>query len=66
MASADEQFNDTFESCPPEACEHCKGYAAIKKADGTQMSSWEWCQKFNICAATIDWDKIQETEGTPR
>jgi hypothetical protein len=22
------------------------------------MTSWEWCQQTNVCAATIDWEKV--------
>lgn len=38
---------------PPNPCQLCTGTESTGK-----MSSWEWCQQFNTCAATIDWDMV--------
>lgn len=46
------------EKCPDKPCDHCTGDSSIRKADGTRMSSWEWCQDMNVCSATIDWDEV--------
>lgn len=39
--------------CPPKPCDLCTGIAAMET-----MTSWEWCQRYNTCAATIDWEKV--------
>jgi len=28
--------------------------------DNRKLTSWEWCQMMDTCAATVDWDKITE------
>ena len=52
-----------FEPCPQTPCELCTGDSAEIKgrdADGNPvyLTSWEWCQRTNVCAATIDWDAV--------
>lgn len=42
--------------CPPNPCELCTG----KDAHGGD--SWEWCQRFKTCAATIDWEKVYHSD----
>lgn len=42
----------TYDPCPDTPCEFCKG----KAANG--LDSWLWCQQFNVCAATIDWEQL--------
>lgn len=54
--------------CPLLPCRYCfsGGPAAYKNPImddyGTLVhvreTSWEWCQRMDTCAATIDWDKI--------
>lgn len=52
-----------FEPCPQTPCESCTGDSAVVKnrdEDGKPvcMTSWEWCQRTNVCGATIDWEKV--------
>jgi len=45
--------------CPPNPCQFCTRNSACRVADGSRlMTSWEWCQEVNTCAATIDWDAV--------
>lgn len=46
--------------CPEKPCRFCKGDSAVRKGDGSRMSSWEWCQEMGTCACTVDWDAITE------
>lgn len=52
-----------FEPCPENPCEHCIGHAATpdrfdEAGNPVYLTSWEWCQRMNACAATIDWEKV--------
>jgi hypothetical protein len=48
-----------YEPCPPDPCEYCTGNSAVRDhEDGHLWTSWEWCQRMNACAATIDWERI--------
>lgn len=42
--------------CPAAPCQLCTG---VPVDGGT---SWEWCQKMDTCAATVDWDAIAERQ----
>jgi hypothetical protein len=44
-----------------DTCIYCIGNSACRKSDGTIMTSKEYCEEINTCAATIDWDKIAES-----
>ena len=46
--------------CPENPCRFCIGDSAVRKPDGSRMSSWEWCQVMRTCACTVDWDAIAE------
>jgi hypothetical protein len=50
------------EPCPDEPCKLCTGMSNARKRgsgpNGPFMSSWEWCQDVDACAATIDWEKV--------
>lgn len=44
---------------PESPCRFCTGDSACRVLDGSRlMTSWEWCQEMNTCAATVEWDKI--------
>ncbi|HEX3639925.1 MAG TPA: hypothetical protein VHV10_01400 [Ktedonobacteraceae bacterium] len=43
--------------CPPRPCQFCTGDTQITDL-GKKLSSWEWCQQFKTCAATVDWDRV--------
>jgi len=60
MSSPDERFNNSFEPCPDKPCAHCVGTVKLAAASAwtETVSSWEWCQYMNACAASIDWDKV--------
>lgn len=52
-----------IEPCPDEPCGFCTGDSAVVKSRTVEgnpvyLTSWEWCQRFKACAATIDWDKV--------
>lgn len=52
-----------IQPCPDKPCEFCTGDSAVVKgwdADRKPVywTSWEWCQRMNACAATIDWDEV--------
>lgn len=32
----------------------------ISELSSRYLTSWEWCQDMDTCAATVDWDKIAE------
>ena len=54
---------EDYDPCPSEPCQFCIGNSAVitgRDADGkpVYMTSWEWCQSANACAATIDWEKV--------
>ena len=56
-------MDEDYEPCPDKPCEFCTGDSAVvtgRDADGkpVRMTSWEWCQSVNACAATIDWERI--------
>ena len=42
-----------------ETCLYCTGMSAVRKTDGSLMTSREWCESVTTCAATIDWEKMQ-------
>lgn len=44
--------------CPEEPCTYCTGNASLRKNNGLLMTSWEWCQEMDTCAATVDWDEV--------
>lgn len=46
--------------CPRSPCNFCTGNSAARMADGRLMTSWEWCQQMNTCAATVDWERIND------
>jgi hypothetical protein len=55
------EMNDTGTAaafCPPYPCVHCTGLSCVKRPDGPLMTSWEWCQELDTCAATVDWDAL--------
>lgn len=37
---------------PTKPCQLCVGTAT------NGQKSWEWCCKHDVCAATIDWEKV--------
>jgi len=41
-----------------ETCQYCTGISSVLKKDNTHMTSKEYCEAVNTCAATIDWDKV--------
>jgi hypothetical protein len=43
---------------PPTPCELCTGNSAVTDTTGYLLTSWEWCERMNTCAATVDWEKI--------
>jgi hypothetical protein len=52
-----------FEPCPQTPCELCTGDSAVvtgRDEDGkpVYLTSWQWCQQANVCAATIDWEAV--------
>lgn len=47
-----------IETWPGKPCKDCTGDSAVRKADGTLMTSPEWCESVNACGATIDWDRV--------
>lgn len=54
---------EDYDPCPVKPCEFCAGDSAVVKERGENgkpvyLTSWEWCRKFNACAATIDWEKV--------
>lgn len=49
---------DSEETVDTDTCEYCKGNSQIRKKDGTCMTSKEWCESVDTCAATIDWDEV--------
>lgn len=47
--------------CQPIPCHLCKGNSATWVGIGDDrrlMTSVEWCQEMDACAAMIDWEKI--------
>lgn len=43
----------------PFPCELCKGESTLgHSTENRNMTSEEWCREFDVCAATIDWDKV--------
>ncbi len=52
-----------FEPCPDKPCDLCTGDSAEvtgrdEFGEPVHLPSWEWCQRMNVCAATIDWDAV--------
>jgi hypothetical protein len=51
-----------IEPWPGKPCEFCTGNSAVvKRYEGGKpvyMTSAEWCERMNACAATIDWELI--------
>ena len=43
-------------------CEYCKGDSAVPNSSGGYLTSKQWCEKFKVCAATIDWEKVYNHE----
>lgn len=43
--------------CPSTPCRFCTGKSAVRE-DGRLLTSWEWCRRFDTCAATVDWDRV--------
>lgn len=50
---------------PQVPCAFCTGDSAVilrwENGKPVYMTSWEWCQKVRVCAATVDWDAVNDT-----
>lgn len=51
-------YSDDSVEIDTDTCKYCTGNSSVIKKDGTRMTSKEWCEEVNTCAATIDWDKV--------
>lgn len=63
--------------CPVKPCDLCIGDSVVVKGREwiedpevkgllkqfpIYMTSWEWCQDVDTCAATVDWEKLYGRE----
>jgi hypothetical protein len=45
--------------CPPKPCDLCTGNSQLRHLEEDRfLTSWEWCQYMDTCAATVDWERL--------